>query len=85
MKSKILVVFLLCLLVVSGFVACGATIRKDYVTPESFGAKGDGKNDDSYAISKCLSTGKKIRFSSGNNYLSKTPLQKICKTQYKNQ
>ena len=75
MKSKILVVFLLCLLVVSGFVACGATIGKDYVTPESFGAKGDGKNDDSYAISKCLSTGKKIRFSSGKNYLLKTPFQ----------
>jgi hypothetical protein len=75
MKSKILVVFLLCLLVVSGFVACGATIGKDYVTPESFGAKGDGKNDDSYAISKCILTGKKIRFSSGKNYLLKNPLQ----------
>lgn len=48
-------------------------IKKDYVTPEMFGAKGDGIHDDSDAIEKALSSNKKIVMRSGATY-------KICRT-----
>lgn len=73
--SKIRIVLLLSLFVLSGFVAYGAILGKSYVTPESFGAKGDGVTDDSPAISKCLQSGKTIRFTSGKNYLLKSALR----------
>lgn len=47
-------------------------IKNDYITPEMFGAKGDGLTDDSEAFQKAVNAGDYI-FISGNTYLiSKT-------------
>jgi|GEM_PF-2266336 hypothetical protein len=73
--DKIKIVLFFCLFII----IFGGTYAKingsNYVTPESFGAKGDGKSDDSPAISKCLRSGKPIRFTSGKNYLLVSALQ----------
>lgn len=44
------------------------------VTPEQFGAYGDGKHDDSDAITKCIKSGYKVIFRPNANYAIKKPL-----------
>lgn len=73
--SKIRFVLLLSLFVLSGIVAYGAILGKSYVTPENFGAQGDGKTDDSKAISKCIQSGKTIRLSPNKTYLLENPVK----------
>ena len=50
---------------------------KDYVTPEMFGARGDGATDDSNAIERALSSNKNIIMKSGATY-------KICRAIFPN-
>lgn len=52
-------------------------IKKDYVTPEMFGAVGDGVTDDSNAIEQALSSNKNIIMKSGATY-------KICRAIFPN-
>ena len=73
--SKVRIILFLALLALGCGVAYGAMLGKTYVTPESFGAKGDGNTDDSNALTKCFQTGKSVRFSSGKSYLLKTPIR----------
>ena len=43
---------------------------KDYVTPEMFGAVGDGMTDDTSAFNSAIASGKKVLVPEGNYYLS---------------
>ena len=52
---------------------CKGTIANDVVEPHMYGARGDGKTDDSYAIQQTLSCGKKILFRR-ETYLISTPI-----------
>lgn len=61
--NQIVILFFLCSLC-SQF----AIAASDNFTPEFFGAKGDGVNDDSYAFSECLKTGKTIWLNRGKTY-----------------
>ncbi len=45
---------------------------KDYVTPQMFGAKGDGVTDDTEAIQAAVNNGKTIFFPKGTYFVSKT-------------
>lgn len=45
---------------------------KDYVTPEMFGAKGDGVTDDTAAIQTALNDGKRLVFENGDYLVSDT-------------
>ena len=45
------------------------------VTPEQFGAYGDGEHDDSNAINKCIESGYKIKFIKSSNYRINRSLQ----------
>lgn len=44
-------------------------IKKDYVTPEMFGALGDGLTNDTEAFIKCIQTGKIIQLDVGKTYV----------------
>lgn len=43
--------------------------NESFITPESFGAKGDGVTDDTNAIQAAIDTGKNVVFKSGMTYL----------------
>lgn len=45
-----------------------------YVTPEMYGAKGDGETDDKNAILECLSENKIVNFSANKTYYCSTPI-----------
>lgn len=47
----------------------------DYITPEQFGAYGDGTHDDSAIINKCIDTGYMVKFNAGHIYRINTPIQ----------
>lgn len=49
--------------------------RDGIVTPEQFGAHGDGLSDDYAAITKCFGTLYKVAFSSGKTYRINKPIQ----------
>ena len=42
---------------------------KDYVTPEMYGAIGDGVTDDTTALSNCFATGLDVQFGKGKTYI----------------
>lgn len=67
--SKLKYVVAVCMVICACVVGYGAVFEKDYVTPESFGAKGDGKSDDAPAFNNCLKTGKTIKLTANKNYL----------------
>lgn len=50
-------------------------IKKDYVTPEMFGAVGDGVTDDTGAVLRAISTGFPIRGLEGAKYVVKSGLE----------
>lgn len=47
----------------------------DYITPEQFGAHGDGISDDSDAINKCISSGYVIKFIGSRSYKISSPIE----------
>ena len=53
-------------------------IKKDYVTPEMFGAVGDGEHDDSDAFFKAIRTKKTVFIPAGNYYLSSFDISEIA-------
>ena len=44
-------------------------VIKDYATPEMFGAKGDGVNDDTTAVQSAINSGKPVWLNEGKTYL----------------
>ncbi len=69
------------LLFVSSYISWGQTasvVPSDYLTPEMFGARGDGKKDDTDALRNALyessTKGKVLYFPSGKTYLVKGTL-----------
>lgn len=67
--------FFCCVSIVSGKVDSSV----GYVSPETFGAKGDGVSDDSPAFNKCLESGKVIRLQKGKIYTFHTRISEISK------
>lgn len=57
------------------FVMC--TNGTEYVSPEMFGALGDGINNDAIAFNKCIKSGKTIKLQAGKTYKFDTPLNAI--------
>lgn len=57
-------------------------IKKDYVTPEMFGAQGDGIKDDSDAFQKCINSGKPIHLLSNKVYLIKKTIEIIDRVNF---
>lgn len=50
---------------------------EEYVTPESFGAVGDGKHNDAVAFNQCIKSGKTIKLKLGRTYKLETPIHTI--------
>lgn len=57
-------------------------IKKDYVTPEMFGAQGDGIKDDSDAFQKCIDSGKPINLLPSKEYLIKKTIKIIDRVNF---
>ena len=52
---------------------CSGTLSNDVVEPHMYGARGDGKTDDSYAIQKTINSGKSVTFRRAT-YIVEKPL-----------
>lgn len=57
-------------------------IKNEYVTPEMFGAKGDGIINDSDAFQKCINSGKPIQLLSNKTYLIKKTIKIIDRVNF---
>ena len=57
-------------------------IKKDYVTPEMFGAQGDGIKDDSDAFQKCINSGKPINLLPNKEYLIEKTIKIIDRVNF---
>lgn len=55
----------------------------EYVTPEMFGATGDGIHNDAIAFNKCIKSGKTIKLKGGRTYNFITPLNCISHDTFK--
>ena len=65
------------LIIICGFQSSVQAQVQNYITPEQYGAKGDGNSDDSPAFSKCLQKGKLVRLSKGKTYVLHTRIAEI--------